>query len=368
MKITEDNVAKLADECPERLVKHLDEQVRSGGDDSITMGIAVESRRMDVGSPEWLAYRRTGIGASEVGSVLGVNPWESAVDVWLEKQGRVPPFEGNNATYWGQRLEDIVAQEYSLRTGRKVRRLNYTLRKGVLIGDLDRLVHEDGTLPAVKDQVRTDRALEAKTARDRSLWADGIPLYYEAQGLVYMLLAESLQVVDFAALFLAERDFEVFPLLRDDDAIHEIAIRCEEWWQKHIVEGQAPEPTSEDDCKRLWASHRPATVCFATVEAEDALTEIALAKQRIADAKKDEEEARLVVLSLMQDNEVLKSADGSKVLATWKAAKDSQKTDWEAVARELGQSAPEMFSAFVEKHTKIVQGSRRFLPKNTEGK
>jgi len=27
-----------------------------------------------------------------------------------------------------------------------------------------------------------------------------------------------------------------------------------------------------------------------------------------------------------------------------------------------------MFSAFVEKHTKIVQGSRRFLPKNTEGK
>jgi hypothetical protein len=70
----------------------------------------------------------------------------------------------------------------------------------------------------------------------------------------------------------------------------------------------------------------------------------------------------------MQDNEVLKSADGSKVLATWKAAKDSQKTDWEAVARELGQSAPEMFSAFVEKHTKIVQGSRRFLPKNTEGK
>ena len=53
MKITGDIVAKLADairrdlahvadECPERLVKHLDEQVRSGGDNSITLGIAVE--------------------------------------------------------------------------------------------------------------------------------------------------------------------------------------------------------------------------------------------------------------------------------------------------------------------------------------
>ena len=326
-----------------------------------------EAFRMEVGSPEWLAFRRTGIGASEVGSVLGVNPWKSAVDVWLEKQGRTEPFAGNNATYWGQRLEDIVAQEYSLRTGLKVRRLNYTLRKGVLIGDLDRLVHEDGTMPAVKDEVRTDRALEAKTARDRSLWADGIPLSYEAQGLVYMLLADSIQVVDFAALFLSEREFDVFPLLRDDDAIHEIALRCEEWWARYMVGGETPEPTSEDDCKKLWASHRPATVCFATVEAEDALTKIALAKQRIADAKKDEEEARLVVLSLMQDNEVLKSPDGSKVLATWKAAKDSKKVDWEAVARELGQSSPEMLSAFVEKHTKIVQGSRRFLPKNTEG-
>lgn len=56
-----------------------------------------EAIRMDVGSPEWLAYRRTGIGASEVGSVLGVCPWKSPVDVWLEKMGRVPPFEGNNA-------------------------------------------------------------------------------------------------------------------------------------------------------------------------------------------------------------------------------------------------------------------------------
>ncbi len=326
-----------------------------------------EAFRMEVGSPEWLAFRRTGIGASEVGSVLGVNPWKSAVDVWLEKQGRTEPFAGNNATYWGQRLEDIVAQEYSLRTGLKGRRLNYTLRKGVLIGDLDRLVHEDGTMPAVKDEVRTDRALEAKTARDRSLWADGIPLSYEAQGLVYMLLADSIQVVDFAALFLSEREFDVFPLLRDDDAIHEIALRCEEWWARYMVGGETPEPTSEDDCKKLWAKHRPLSVCFATVEAEDALTKIALAKQRIADAKKDEEEARLVVLSLMQDNEVLKSADGSKVLATWKAAKDSKKVDWEAVARELGQSSPEMLSAFVEKHTKIVQGSRRFLPKNTEG-
>jgi len=46
------------------------------------------------------------------------------------------------------------------------------------------------------------------------------------------------------------------------------------------------------------------------------------------------------------------------VLATWKAAKDSQKTDWQAVAVEAGVG-PEL----IKKHTNDVAGSRRFLPK-----
>lgn len=332
-----------------------------------------EAFRMDVGSPEWLAFRRTGIGASEVGSVLGVNPWKSAVDVWLEKQGRVPPFEGNNATYWGQRLEDIVAQEYSLRTGYSVRRLNYTLRKGVLIADLDRLCHASGVLPAYHDEIRTDRILEAKTARDRSLWADGLPLSYEAQCLVYMGMADCIQMVDVAALFLSEREFDVFPLLRDQDAIDEISARCEEWWRVHMVEGQAPEPTSEDDCKRLWAKHRPLSVCIATPEVQSALLELAVAKEQKAIAEAQEKEAKLVVMAIMQDAEALKSPDGKKVLATWKAAKDSKKVDWEAVARSLYKclehfANPQPLDEYIADHTKIVQGSRRFLPKNTEGK
>jgi putative phage-type endonuclease len=321
--------------------------------------MTTESRQLKVGTPDWLAYRQTGIGASEVGAVLGVNPWRSPADVWLEKVGRAQPFEGNAATYWGNRLEELVAQEYAAQTGRKVRRLNYTLRRGVLIGDLDRLVHaDDGTLPAVRNQVRTDRALEVKTARDRSLWADGIPLAYEAQGLTYMHLADSLQVVDFATLFLAERDFQIMPLLRDQAAIEEIVARCEEWWQRHIVGNTPPAPRSEDDCRRLWAQHRPATVCFATPEAEVAMTRLTTAKARIAEAKAEEAEARLVVMAAMQDKEVLKTADGARVLATWKAAKDSQKTDWQAVARAAGASE-ELIAA----HTTTVTGARRFLMK-----
>ena len=32
---------------------------------------------------EWLAARNEGIGASEVASVLGLNPWETPYQLWL---------------------------------------------------------------------------------------------------------------------------------------------------------------------------------------------------------------------------------------------------------------------------------------------
>ena len=318
--------------------------------------------QLAIGSPEWLAFRKTGIGASEVGAVLGVCPWKSPVDVWLEKMGRVHPFDGNKSTKRGQELEDIVCRHYAEDTGLKVRRFNYTLRRGVLIGDLDRLVHPEGKLPAVADRIVTDRAMDAKTAKDRSLWADGLPMYYEAQGLSYMALCPTVELFDFAVQFMLDWDFQIYPMKRDDESIAQILDRLEEWWQRHVVEETAPDPLSEDDCKKLWGRHRPATVCFATENVSQALVDIAAAKADQKNAKAAEEQARLVVMQLMQDSEVLKSADGTKVLATWKSAKDSEKVDWEAVAREL-PSSPELFEATVRKFTTVTAGSRRFLPK-----
>lgn len=319
--------------------------------------------QLAIGSTDWLAYRKTGIGASEVGAVLGVCHWKSQVDVWLEKMGRVPPFDGNAATYWGTLLEDLVAKEYAKKQGVCVRRFNYTLRRGVLICDIDRLVHSDGKLPAVKDRVVTNRAMDAKTSRDRSLWSDGIPMSYEAQGLSYMAVLPTVESFDFACLFLAERDLGVYPLVRDDSAIAEILERIEAWWERHIVGQTAPDPMSEDDCKKLWGRHRPDTVCFATSEVEAALVELSNAKARKAKAEADEADAKRVVMALLQDNEVLKSADGAKVLATWKSNKDSAVVDWEAVAREVMATWPGESEAVIAKFTTVKSGARVFRAK-----
>jgi hypothetical protein len=38
---------------------------------------------------QWIAERRSGIGASESSAVLGLNPYCSNVELWLQKTGRV---------------------------------------------------------------------------------------------------------------------------------------------------------------------------------------------------------------------------------------------------------------------------------------
>ncbi len=72
--------------------------------------------------------RATGIGGSDAAAVCGLNPYKSPVDVYLEKVGAAAPVDETERMFWGNKLEDVVADVYSDRTGRKVRRRNRTCR------------------------------------------------------------------------------------------------------------------------------------------------------------------------------------------------------------------------------------------------
>lgn len=42
------------------------------------------------GSDEWLDARKNGVGGSDVGAIMGVNPWESAYSLWAKKCNLIP--------------------------------------------------------------------------------------------------------------------------------------------------------------------------------------------------------------------------------------------------------------------------------------
>jgi putative phage-type endonuclease len=296
---------------------------------------------------KWLALRRRGIGGSDMGKILGVSEWGTAVDVWLEKTGRKASEPENVAMWIGSALEDAVARRYADEKCVRVVRHNFLLwdDENHIVGNLDRLVQEYASArPAYRGDVRTPLGLEVKTSGGAP-WAE-VPEHYKAQVHTYMALAPSIMRFDVAVLFYGmAKEFRVFSEPRDDAIVDGLRMRCREWWERHVVGDAAPEPVCEDDCRNLWGASRDRKVIASqsVVEAVDAIkrfgSQVAALEASIGDMK-------TLVMSAMEDGDVLVGAGGAK-LATWRSNKECVKTDWKAVALEAGAS-PDLIARFTE--------------------
>ena len=301
----------------------------------------------------WLAERKSGIGGSDAAAVLGVSPWRTPVDVWLDKTGRAPQKEETEAMRIGTELEDFVARRYCQETGRTVQRYNRMIHDGCLLGNFDRLVVPDGEKVASHmGEIRTDTVLECKTSSAE--WDGEVPLQYVCQVQHYMGLAPCLAHADVAALFLGRKHFEVFRVDRDDEAIREMRERLKAWWEEFVVGDTMPQPTNEEDCRKLWARSNPGKSVFATEEIAAKVAEYAVKKAEASKVKAELETLQGDICAAIGDAEVLLGADG-KPIVTWKSAKDSAKTDWEGLARKLGAT-----DCQIAEWTRTVIGSRRF--------
>ena len=71
---------------------------------------------------KWLKMRNKGIGGSEAAVIVGMNRWKSPFQLWLEKTGEVEPedLSNNEFIYWGNVLEQVVADRFAELTGKRV--------------------------------------------------------------------------------------------------------------------------------------------------------------------------------------------------------------------------------------------------------
>ena len=73
--------------------------------------------RYDVPRDEWLKLRQAGIGGSDALAVLGLDPWKTRMEVWLDKLGSAPEREQSDRMRWGQIEEAAIADWFTERTG-----------------------------------------------------------------------------------------------------------------------------------------------------------------------------------------------------------------------------------------------------------
>jgi len=71
-------------------------------------GVARANRQL------WLAARRTGIGGSDISTLVGLNRWSSRYELWLDKTGQLPLVdEQSEAAEMGLLLEPVVRDRFA---------------------------------------------------------------------------------------------------------------------------------------------------------------------------------------------------------------------------------------------------------------
>jgi putative phage-type endonuclease len=178
---------------------------------------------------EWLATRRTGIGASDVAGVLDCSPWTSPLRVFMDKTGITGELELTEEMEWGHRHEPTVAAKWAEVHGIPVR-VTGTWRSNRwpwLIANPDRIT-ADG------------HGLEIKTADAKYLdeWLIEPPLHYLMQCAACMAVTGARRWY-LAALIGGNRYLD-FVIERDEDDITAIVEITKPFWQQHVLAGVPP--------------------------------------------------------------------------------------------------------------------------------
>lgn len=203
-------------------------------------------------SPEWKEYQFPCLGASEVATVMGLNPYKSIIELYFEKIGIKEIFDQDNAAmFWGRELEEQVADKWQYWSGnieemianftsktviRKCRRINsYCQNKKFpwLFVSLDRIINkEKNGIETVNDE----GSLECKTISGYAadMWEGGIPPMYVVQ------LQTQITVFEFLfgeiATLKDGRYFEVIPFDKHE-AISESILRQSETFFNMVKKG-----------------------------------------------------------------------------------------------------------------------------------
>lgn len=182
--------------------------------------------------------RRQGLGGSDMAAVMGVDKYRTPLQVFLQKTGILKDSDPTRFTYWGNRLEELVADEFSIQSGKKVQRLNRLLRHpehSFITGNIDRRIVGE---PAV---------LECKTASAYKAddWDGAAPINYIIQLQHYLMLTGAER--GYFAVLIGGNDFRHFEMKRDDGLIADIESAAKNFWLKHVVPGVPPEATAGDN-------------------------------------------------------------------------------------------------------------------------
>lgn len=191
----------------------------------------------DMSKIEWLKHRQAGIGGSDASCIAGLNPWKSAIQLYMDKKEENPQEQKSLRMELGNRLEGLVAELFTEATGLKVRNVNGILKNDkypFALANIDRAI------------VGEKAFLECKTTNSYALkdWEEGVPAHYEIQCLHYMAITGATHC--YIAALIGNSDFIWHKIERDQETIDYLMQIERDFWENNIEKDVVPMPDGSD--------------------------------------------------------------------------------------------------------------------------
>lgn len=197
---------------------------------------------------DWLLARKKSLGGSDMGAVLGLNPYASPFSVWADKTGRTQDKEDTEAMRIGRDLEDYVARRFTEASGLRVQHCNAILRN-------ERIPYIHANVDRLDPSEKFGLECKTSSALSASKFQGGeFPASYYAQCVTYLAVTE-LPRWYLAALVMG-REFHIYQMTRIeedscpdwcDGSVYvpetEISALCEagkNFWESYVLQDVAP--------------------------------------------------------------------------------------------------------------------------------
>ena len=257
--------------------------------------------------------RRRFIGSSDIASIIGVSPWRSAAQTWLDKISDHVEKRETAATRRGTRLEpyviDWASEEYGLKVVRRGQR--YIDRQVPYFAaevDAEMLVDEE-TGEIENAEIKTVSPFGARDWGEEG--TDALPVHYVAQTQWAMGITGRQRC---HVIALIGDDLRRYEVERDNEIIAGMREKALEFWQTYVLPKVQPpldygHRTTLDTLRKLYQGTNGQTVPSTAMQehwravAKDA-ARMAKHYENVCDA------ARAHLLSEMGENAAIDFGDG----------------------------------------------------------
>ena len=272
--------------------------------------------------------RQKGIGGSDISAIMGLNKYQTIVDVYLSKTEPINIDQnGNEFTRTGQLLEDYVAKRFTMATN-----LPVETPSDVILSDkeypyfrasLDRQINADTVFEIKTTRLKIEEPLHTWLLQVQ--WYMGVTDRKQAV-ICWITLPTNFDYENFVAGEYDDKQLSMFDLFtsiewrtieRDDNLIALMRQKGYEFWNNHVIPRVPPEPTIVEDVAKLYPFHEAGKSLTVTSDIYDKYCRLGTLRQEIKELEVLETEILDDLKMLFADNESIDYED--KVLATYKA-------------------------------------------------